>query len=269
MLLSRGHRTGVHSHVPLPWVVVGRPLCIGSAVGTSGGGGLARRATTASTISVVLAVVAAAITAIAVFVMILEPVATGAAIAAMGRARQPGRRWLGHRGCNVGVEHRRGSQRSGTVHVKLLQKQIILNFEEVWKRRVSPNDGADVLEALVHPPKDVEDEDPVINGCAEVSQTISHGPKLVAILIDRAVTLNKSAKSIIKVNSMVLIVTEKLVLDGEPEVAHRATMFPDHLVKIHRDGVADLVEDEVLYLNPPRISGRSIVRDVLEKGVAL
>jgi hypothetical protein len=92
MLLSRGHRPGVHSHVPLPWVVIGRPLCIGSAVGTSGGGGLARRATTASTISVVLAVVAAAITAIAVFVVILEPVAIGAAIAAMGRARQPGRR---------------------------------------------------------------------------------------------------------------------------------------------------------------------------------
>jgi hypothetical protein len=153
--------------------------------------------------------------------------------------------------------------------VKLLQKQIILNFEEVWKRRVALNDGADVLEALVQPPKDVEDEDPVINGCAEVSQTISHGPELAAVLNDRAVTLNKSAKSIIKVNSMVLIVTEKLVLDGEPEVARRATVFPDHLMKIHRDEVADLVEDEVLYLNPPRISGRSIVRDVLEKGVAL
>jgi hypothetical protein len=29
-----------------------------------------------------------------------------------------------------------------------------------------------------------------------------------------------------------LTVTEKLVLDGEPEVARRATAFPNHLVKI-------------------------------------
>jgi hypothetical protein len=49
-----------------------------------------------------------------------------------------------------------------------------------------------VLEALVQPPKDVEDEDPVINGCVKVSQTIDHGLELAAILIDREVTLNKS-----------------------------------------------------------------------------
>jgi hypothetical protein len=82
----------------------------------------------------VLAVVATAITAIAIFVVILGPVATGAAVATIGRARWRGRRWLGRRGCNIGVERRRGSRRSGTVHVKLLQERIILNFEKVWKR---------------------------------------------------------------------------------------------------------------------------------------
>jgi hypothetical protein len=46
------------------------------------------------------------------------------------------------------------------------------------------NDGAHVLEALVQPPKNVEDEDSVVNGCAEVSQTVSHGLELTAILID-------------------------------------------------------------------------------------
>jgi hypothetical protein len=56
-----------------------------------------------------------------------------------------------------------------------------------------------MLEALVQPPKDVEHEDSVINGCAEVSQTVGHGLELVAVLIDREVTLNKSAKSSIKV----------------------------------------------------------------------
>jgi hypothetical protein len=41
-----------------------------------------------------------------------------------------------------------------------------------------------VLEALVQPLKDIEDEDPVFNGCTEVSQTIGHGLELLVILID-------------------------------------------------------------------------------------
>jgi hypothetical protein len=126
-----------------------------------------------------------------------------------------------------------------------------------------------VLETLVQPPKDVENEDLIFNRCAEVSQTIGHGLELAAVLIDREVTLNKSMKGSIKVKSMLLTVIEKLVLDGESEVARRTTAFPDHLVKIHRDGVADPVEDDTVHPNPPRISGRSVVRDVLEQGVAL
>jgi hypothetical protein len=113
------------------------------------------------------------------------------------------------------------------------------------------SDGAHVLEALVQPPKDVDDEDPVFNGCTEVSQTIGHGLELAPVLIDREVTLNKSTKGSIKVKSMLLMVTEKLVLDGEPEVACRATAFPDHLVKICRDGVTDPFEDDVIHPNPP------------------
>jgi hypothetical protein len=121
-----------------------------------------------------------------------------------------------------------------------------------------------VLEALVQPLKDVENEDPVINGSAEVSQTVGHDLEFAAVLIDREVTLNKSTKVGIKVKSIVLTVTEKLVLDGETEVARCATVFSDLLVKIRRDGVADPVEYDVVHLNPPRISARSVIRDVLE-----
>jgi hypothetical protein len=131
------------------------------------------------------------------------------------------------------------------------------------------NDGAHVLKALVQPSKDVEDEDPVFNGCAEVSQIVGHGLELAAVLIDWEVTLNKSMKGSIKVKSTLLTVTEKLVLDGAPEVARRATAFPDHLVKIRRDGVADLVEDDTVHLNPSRIIGRNVVHDMFDKGVAL
>jgi hypothetical protein len=40
-------------------------------------------------------------------------------------------------------------------------------------------------------------------------------------------------------------------------------------VKIRRDGVADPVEYDVIHPNPPRIIGRSVVRDVLDQGIAL
>jgi hypothetical protein len=88
MLFSSGHGAGVQSHVPLPRVAVGRPRCVGPTVGTSGGGGLARKAITASTVIAVLAFVAAAITAIVIFVIVLVPVVTGAAVSAIGWARR-------------------------------------------------------------------------------------------------------------------------------------------------------------------------------------
>jgi hypothetical protein len=98
-------------------VVVGQSRCVGPAIGTSGGGGLARRATTTSATVAVLAVVATAIT---VFVVVLVSVAIGATVFTIGRARRCGRWWLGHWGCSIGVECHRGSQRPGTVCVNLL-----------------------------------------------------------------------------------------------------------------------------------------------------
>jgi hypothetical protein len=71
------------------------------------------------------------------------------------------------------------------------------------------------------------------------------------------------------VKGTLLTVAEKLVLDDEPEVARCTVSFSDHLVKIHRDGVADPVEDDVIHPNPPQIIGQSVIRDVLDQGVAL
>jgi hypothetical protein len=89
------------------------------------------------------------------------------------------------------------------------------------------------------------------------------------VLTDLEVTLNKSTKGSIKVKSTLPTVTEKLVLDGEPDVARHAIAFLDHLVKIRRDGVADPVEDNAVYPNPPWIIKRNVIHDVLDQGVAL
>jgi hypothetical protein len=73
----------------------------------------------------------------------------------------------------------------------------------------------------------------------------------VTVLRHREVALNKCAKGSVKVKGTLLTVAEKLVLDGEPEVARCIAAFSDHLVKIRRDGIADLVEDDVVHPNPP------------------
>jgi hypothetical protein len=69
--------------------------------------------------------------------------------------------------------------------------------------------------------------------------------------------------------STFLTIIEKLVLDGEPQMARRATAFPDHLVKLRRDGVANPVEDDAVHPYPPWIIGWSVVRDMFDEGVAL
>jgi hypothetical protein len=91
----------------------------------------------------------------------------------------------------------------------------------------------------------------------------------VAVLRHREVALNKVVKGSVKMKSMLLMVAEKLVLDGEPQVARRAAAFSDHLVKLRRNGVTDSVEDDVVHPYPPQIIRPSVVRDVLDKGVAL
>jgi hypothetical protein len=126
-----------------------------------------------------------------------------------------------------------------------------------------------VLEALVQSPKDVEDEDLVVDGQAEVGQTIDHGFELATVLRHREVALNKIVKGNIKMKSTLVTVAEKLVLDGKSQMVRRAVAFSDHLVKLRRDGVADPVEDNMVHLDPPRIIRQSIIRDVIDEGVTL
>jgi hypothetical protein len=76
-------------------------------------------------------------------------------------------------------------------------------------------------------------------------------------------------KDSVKVKGTLLMVVEKVVLDGEPEVARCTAAFLNHMLKISRDGVADPLKDDTVHPNPPWIIGRSIIYDVLDQGIAL
>jgi hypothetical protein len=79
------------------------------------------------------------------------------------RSRQRGRLRLRSQRRSAGVERRRSNGRPNGVQVDLLQKEVIANFKKVRERRGAPDDGLEVLKALIKAAKDVEDEDPVIN----------------------------------------------------------------------------------------------------------
>jgi hypothetical protein len=133
-LLSSGHGNRVHSHVPLSRVPVGRARGVGPAVRTGGGGRWSGQKSHHD---------------------LLRRCCSCRCVRRHDRycsfycgtwfgchrrrccrhwvARRHGRRWLGHWGRNIGVERRRGSRMPGTIHVNLLQEQIIANFEEVQK----------------------------------------------------------------------------------------------------------------------------------------
>jgi hypothetical protein len=64
------------------------------------------------------------------------------------------------------------------------------------------------------------------------------------------------------------MITEELVLQGEPQVAHRMAMLLNDLLKIGSDHVGELVEDDSVHLGPCRIIGEGIVgEDMVGKGV--
>jgi hypothetical protein len=165
-LLSHRYRAGVHGDVPLPRVDVRRPWRSGPAVvagGSSGGrGGVTRVTTTATTAVVVLIAVATTVIVIAAVVVLVS------VVVAVGHSGRHGRLRLRSRRHSAGVECRRSSKRSNGDPEVDLQKEVIANFKKVQEQRRASYDGPEVLEALIETAKDVEDEDPVIDGQPQV-----------------------------------------------------------------------------------------------------
>jgi hypothetical protein len=127
-----------------------------------------------------------------------------------------------------------------------------------------------VVKPWVQAAEDVEDEDPVVDRRLEIGQSIRHVLEIATVLAHVEITLHKVTEGNIKVKGALLTVTEKLVLDSEPQVARGGTTFLNHLMELRGDRVADPVEDDAVHPAPARIDGRRDVRvDVVEEGIAL
>jgi hypothetical protein len=79
----------------------------------------------------------------------------------------------------------------------------------------------------------------------------------------------KVVEGSIKVKSMCLMITEELVLQGEPQVAHGMTTLSNDLLKIGSDHVGEPAEDDSVHLGPCMIVGEGVVgEDVVGEGVS-
>jgi hypothetical protein len=86
----------------------------------------------------------------------------------------------------------------------------------------------------------------------------------VVVPAHREVALYKIAKGGIKVKSMRLAVTEKLVVDGEPQGPLNAATL-SNILEIMGDRVGEPVEDKGVHSSPRRIIGEGIIElDVVD-----
>jgi hypothetical protein len=134
--------------------------------------------------------------------------------------------------------------------VNFLQEKINMNIEEVREQRVVPNDGPNMLEALVETTEYVEDEDPVVDKQPQIGQSIGHALEFAAILAHREVSLYKIVEGSIEVKSMYLTITKELVLEPEPQVSRGVATFLNDLLKIRGDRVGEPVEDDSVHSGP-------------------
>jgi hypothetical protein len=64
------------------------------------------------------------------------------------------------------------------------------------------------------------------------------------------------------------MITEELVLQGEPQVARRTVTLPNDLLKIGSDCVGELAEDDSVHPGPHRIVSEGVIgEDMVGKGV--
>jgi hypothetical protein len=99
-----------------------------------------------------------------------------------------------------------------------------------------------------------------------VGQSIRHVIELAAVLAHGEITLRKVTEGSIKVKGAMLAVTEKLVLDSQPQVACSGTTFPNHLMELRGDRVADPVEDDAVHPAPAGVGGGGGVEDNVHEG---
>jgi hypothetical protein len=96
----------------------------------------------------------------------------------------------------------------------LLQGKVVVDLEEGREGALAHDQWPEVGVAIAEAVQDVEDEDAVLHGAAQIAKWVRHGLHLAAVLTDAEVPLDEGAESSVEAESPGLGIAQELALDG-------------------------------------------------------
>jgi hypothetical protein len=141
---------------------------------------------------------------------------------------------------------------------------------EGWEHDDPFEGDFDVLIPLVQPMKNVEDEGMIRHWLIEVAKGINHAVHLPTIFVHIHVTLNVGPEHDVEVESIGLMVTEELLLDGNPSLMICVAALLNNVMELDGEHTKESVEDDNVHhslAGKSRISG--VRDDMVVEGVPL
>jgi hypothetical protein len=123
--------------------------------------------------------------------------------------------------------------------------------------------------AVAESAEDVEDEDAILHGPAQVAEGVGHGLHLPAELANGKVPLDEGAEARVESQSSGLSIAQKLALECQPGLTSGGGVA-DEVVEVDGDRAEDPGKHDAVQTLPRRSldRGRGIVEDVIVEGVA-
>ena len=115
----------------------------------------------------------------------------------------------------------------------LLHEEVILHLLKGREGHGADDQGPQVGEALVEPPKEVQDERAVADRLTECTEFIRHLLQLAIVLRDGEVALGEGAKGGVEVEGPGLLVAPELGLESDPNLTRRAPGLTDDILQLH------------------------------------
>jgi hypothetical protein len=102
---------------------------------------------------------------------------------------------------------------------------------------------------VTEPAEDVEDQDAILHGPAEVSKGVHHALHPTTELANGEVTLDESAEAGVETQSLGLSIAQELSLKGKPRLT-RVRRVADEVVEVQGDRFQDPGEDDAVEMEP-------------------
>jgi hypothetical protein len=152
---------------------------------------------------------------------------------------------------------------------ELLHDKVIPDLHEGREWPLPGDPRPEVCVAVAEPAKDVEDEDAILHGPAQVTEGVRHGLHLAAELSNSKVTLHEGAEARVEPQSPGLGIAQKLALECQPGLASVGGVA-DEVVEVEGDRPEDPGEYDAVEAQPRRSldRGRGIDEDMVVEGVA-